>query len=165
MADQSIDHLVKLNECRLETRDGLQVTATPIRPTETGLHLEPGEKLRVKIEVENIIEQGWGGGMPGDAHFKNITVHVTSSEFVKFLASRHGPEIDGDQISYPLVQGDQTLAEGEWRVQNVWFEAKYPSKDETVPELIATVRVEGEFDVGRYFKSRVKRLVYHEIHD
>lgn len=154
-----------LNDARKETRNGLAVFERIKLPPETGEHLEIGEKLRLRIAVKNILEKGGGRGMYGDAHFKNITVRVRKSDFVKFLTGPDGSTVDDKQKSYTLLKEGETLPESDWRVKNVWFEAIKESPSDLTPELIATVRVVAEFDIGRYFTSRWRHFVYHNIHD
>ncbi len=154
-----------LNEARKETLSGLKLVTETFRPPETGAHLEIGEKLQLRITITNIIEKGGGGGSRGDAHFKNISVRVTKSEFVKFLAGPKGPALEDKKKWYRLIQGDQTLAEGVPVWKWVWFEAIKESPDELTPELIANVKVWGEFDLERYFTSNKGSPVYHDIHD
>ncbi len=160
-----VDRLIVLNQARKEARSGLILKTRIILPPETGDHLEIGEKIVLKIVVINGLEHGSGFGVHGDAHFKNINVKVIRSEFVKFLVGKDDTVVEDQEKYYRPIQGDQTLAEGERRRIWVRFEAVKESKDELTPELIATVRVTEEFDVGRYFTSKERRLVYHDIHD
>lgn len=113
----------------------------------------------------NDLEPGGGGGSRGNAHFKNITVRVRKSEFVKFLVGKDQTVVEDQEKYYRPIQGGQTLAEGERRRIYVWFEAVKESTDELTPELIADVRATAEFDVGRYFTSKVRQLAYHDVHD
>lgn len=159
------DRLIVLNQARKEARSGLILRTKIILPPETGDHLEIGEKLRLKIVVINHLEQGGGWGSRGDAHFKNITVRVRKSEFVKFLVGTDGTVVEDQEKIYRPIQGGQTLAEGQRRRIWVWFEAVKESTDELTPELIADVRATAEFDVGRYFRSHVHQLAYRDIHD
>ncbi len=159
------DRLIVLNQARKEARSGLILRTKIILPPETGDHLEIGEKLQLKIVVINGLEHGSGYGVHGDAHFKNITVDVKRSEFVRFLVGKDDTVVEDQQKYYRPIQGGQTLAEGERRRIWVGFEAVKESTDELTPELIATVRVVAEFDIGRYFGSKERRLVYHDIHD
>ncbi len=159
------ERLLVLNQARKEARSDLHLVTRLRKPPETGDHLEIGEKLRLTIVVINGLEQGHGGGVYGDAHFKNITVRVRKSEFVKFLVGKDDTVVEDQEKYYPLVRGDQTLAEGERRRIWVRFEAVRESTDELTPELLATVGVKAEFDVGRYFRGFERRLVYHDIHD
>ncbi len=159
------DRLIVLNQARKEARSGLILRTILIKPPETGEHLEIGEKIVLKIVVINDLEQGGGGGMYGDAHFKNITVRVRKSEFVKFLVGKNGTVVEDEKKYYRPIQGDQTLAEGERRRIFVWFEAVKESTNELTPELIATVQATAEFDIGRYFTSKVRQLAYHDVHD
>ncbi len=159
------ERLIVLNQARKEARSGLILRTRIILAPDTGTHLEIGEKLSLKIVVINGLEQGHGHGTYGDGHFKNINVKVIRSEFVKFLAGKDGTVVEDKEKIYRPIQGDQTLAEGERRRIRVWFEAVKESTDELTPELIATVRADAEFDLGRYFGSKERRLVYHDIHD
>ncbi len=159
------NRLIALNDARKEARSGLILKTRIILPPETGDHLCVGEKLKLKIVVINDLEQGYGGGGRGDAHFKNITVHVRRSEFVRFLVGKNGTVVEDETKVYRPIQGDQTLAEGERRRIFVWFDAVKESTNELTPELIAGVRATAEFDVGRYFTSKVRQLAYHDIHD
>ncbi len=159
------NRLIALNDARKEARSGLILKTRIILPPETGLHLCVGEKPLLKIVVINDLENGGGSGSRGNAHFKNITVRVRKSEFVKFLVGKDDTVVEDEHRSFPVVQGNQTLAEGERRRIWVRFEAVKESTDELTPELIAAVRVTAEFDIGRYFTSKERRLVYHDIHD
>ena len=159
------ERLIVLNQARKEARSGLILRTRIILPPDTGLHVEIGEKLLLKIVVINGLEQGHGGGVYGDAHFKNITVRVIRSEFVKFLVGKDDTVVEDKEKIYRPIQGDQTLAEGVRRRIWVRFEAVKESTDELTPELIADVRVTAEFDVGRYFTSKARQWAYHDIHD
>jgi hypothetical protein len=159
------ERLIVLNQARKEARSGLILRTRIILPPDTGEHLEIGEKLLLKIVVINGLEQGGGGGTYGDGHFKNITVRVSKSEFVKFLVGKDDTVVEDQDKYYPLVRGDQTLAEGERRRIWVRFEAVKESTDELTPELIARVRATAEFDVGRYFTSKTGQSAYRDIHD
>jgi hypothetical protein len=159
------NRLTVLNDARKEARSGLILKTKIILPPETGDHLEIGEKLLLKIVLINDLEPGGGGGSRGNAHFKNITVRVRKSEFVKFLVGKNGTVVEDEKKFYRPIQGDQTLAEGERRRIHVWFEAVKESTDELTPELIAGVRATAEFDVGRYFTSITRQLAYRDIHD
>lgn len=159
------ERLIVLNQARKEARSGLKLRTRIILPPDTGTHLCIGEKLLLKIVVINDLEQGGGYGSYGDAHFKNITVRVRKSEFVKFLVGKDDTVVEDKEKIYRPIQGGQTLAEGQRRRIWVGFEAVKESTDELTPELIAGVRVTAEFDVGRYFTSKTRQSAYHDIHD
>lgn len=159
------ERLIVLNQARKEARSGLILKTRIILPPETGLHLCIGEKLLLKIVLINDLEQGGGGGSRGNAHFKNITVRVRKSEFVKFLVGKDDTVVEDQEKYYRPIQGGQTLAEGQRRRIWVGFEAVKASTDELTPELIADVRATAEFDVGRYFTSITGQSAYRDIHD
>ncbi|MEE8189754.1 MAG: hypothetical protein V3T80_11140 [Kiloniellales bacterium] len=159
------NRLIVLNDARKEARSGLILKTRIILPPETGLHLCIGEKLLLKIVLFNGLEPGGGGGSRGNAHFKNITVRVRKSEFVKFLVGKDDTVVEDQEKYYRPIQGGQTLAEGQLRRIWVGFEAVKESTDELTPELIADVRATAEFDVGRYFTSFTGQSAYRDIHD
>ncbi len=159
------NRLIALNDARKEARSGLILKTRIILPPETGLHLCVGEKLLLKIAVINDLEPGGGGGARGNAHFKNITVRVRKSEFVKFLVGKDDAVVEDQEKHYRPIQGGQTLAEGQRLRIWVAFEAVKGSTDELTPELIADVRATAEFDVGRYFSSFMGKSASCDIHD
>ena len=157
--------LLVLNQARKEALSGLILKTKIILPPESGLHLCIGEKVLLKIVLKNDVEEGGGGGSRGNAHFKNITVRVRKSEFVKFLVGKDQTVVEDHEKNYRPLQGSQTLAEGKKLRIWVGFEAVKESTDELTPELIADVRATAEFDVGRYFTSFKGESAYHDIHD
>lgn len=157
--------LTVLNDARKEARSGLILKTRTILPPESGLHLCIGEKVLLKIVLINDLKAGGGWGSRGDAHFKNITVRVTKSEFVKFLVGKDQTVVEDQVKYYRPIQGGQTLAEGKRLRIWVGFEAVKASTDELTPELIADVRATAEFDIGRYFSSHVGKSAYHDVHD
>ncbi len=155
--------LVKLNECRLETRNGLAVKTRVIPPTPGATQLKENDRFRLVIWVQNTLEAGAGGPAHGDAHFKNITCRVTGTHHADLLESQNGSPVAGNKKTYPIPLGpDNTLAEGEKRALAVWFEAKGPC-DEV--EHLADLRVRAEFDIARYFTSAWPLSVHFDIVD
>ena len=155
------DILVKLNECRLETRRGLKVWTKLKPPTPGATQLKKGDQFPVVIWVENNLEPGGGWDVHGDAHFKRIKIRVTGTDHVELLESQNGSQVAGNTKSYRLPLGsDNTLEEGEKRKVTAWFKAVHACEE---VERIARVTVRAYFDIERYFRSALSRTVQFDI--
>ncbi len=149
--------LVKLDECRLETLNGLKVT-TIVKLLPGCTQLKQGDKFRLVIWVQNTLKAGGAGG---HAHFKNIKIRVRGTEHADLLESQNGPPVAGNTKSYMLRLGpDNTLEEEERRKHVAWFEAKHACPD---VERIAHVIVRAYFDIERYLRGKWSRTVQFDI--
>ncbi len=149
--------LVKLDECRQEMLNGLEVT-TKVVLLPGCTQLKQGDKFRLVIRVKNSLKAGDAGGQ---AHFKNIKIRVTGTDHADLLESRNGPPVAGNTKAYMLRLGpDNTLQEDEPRRHVAWFEAKHACPE---VERIAHVIVRAYFDIERYLRGKWSRTVYFDI--
>ena len=149
------DILVKLNECRKEVLNGLEVTTKIVAPTVLHEH----DNFWLVVEVKNVIEPGAGGPSHGDAVFRNVVLRVQATHYASPLENKSNPILEDQWLICPL--GD--LEEGEAQGKKIGMVATH---DCDGSHVVAKVIVGADFDIANYFSVHTppENLTYEIVH-